>query len=152
MVNSDCHESSREGSSYRALFLLDLDMTQEDKDILKKVLCEQLPYGIKVWYPNGTGSIGTVKGIVEYTCYFETNPYYGNSCSIDNIKPYLRPLSSMTEEEKEDFGVPFTSEGLVTLADTVECIDWLNVHHFDYRGLIEKGLALEATEGMYKIE
>ena len=58
----------------------------------------------------------------------------------------------MTEEEKEDFGVPFTSEGLVTLADTVECIDWLNKHHFDYRGLIEKGLALEAPEGIYKTE
>ena len=55
----------------------------------------------------------------------------------------------MTNEEKEDFGVPFTSEGLVTLPDTVECIDWLYSHGFDVRGLVEKGLALEAPDGMY---
>jgi len=65
--------------------------------------------------------------------------------------PYLRPISSMTEKEKEDFGIPFTSEGLVTLADTVECMDWLNAHHFDYHGLIEKGLALEAPKDTYKL-
>ena len=70
--------------------------------------------------------------------------------TVYHIKPYLRPISSITEEEKEYFGIPFTSEGLVTLTDTVECMDWLNAHHFDYRGLIEKGLALEAPKGMYK--
>lgn len=31
-----------------------------------------------------------------------------------------------------------------------QVIDWLLAHHFDYRGLIPMGLALEATEGMYK--
>ena len=74
-------------------------------------------------------------------------------------KPYLRPMSSMTEEEKKEFGklinlveercINAYGKGGYTLAFT-ELNDWLNKHHFDYRGLIEKGLALVAPEGMYK--
>ena len=67
------------------------------------------------------------------------------------LKPYLRPMLSMTEEEKEEYN---KTENL-SLFDlhhypTIKSFDWLNAHHFDYRGLIEKGLALEAPEGMYK--
>ena len=65
-----------------------------------------------------------------------------------NIMPYLRPMSNMTEEEKKvykEISVCLCGE---IVAKTM--IDWLNEHHFDYRGLIEKGLALEAPEGMYK--
>lgn len=71
------------------------------------------------------------------------------------IKPYLRPLSSMTEEEKEEY-----DDLLMSVNDgcdntdylpynCMKYVDWLNAHHFDYRRLIEKGLALEAPEGMY---
>ena len=86
---------------------------------------------------------------------------------VTKIKPYLRPMSSMTEEEKNelhnnseekwanalDFSLSPVSGGevnveLESIAEAAE-IDWLNAHHFDYRGLIEKGLALEAPEGMY---
>ena len=54
-------------------------------------------------------------------------------------KPYLRPMDSMTEEEYAEFGYD-------TLRYTIQDIDWLNAHHFDYRGLIEKGLAIEVTK------
>lgn len=142
-------------------------MTQEEslKQLLLKDLCARVPYVTFVYVEwHETEELEICEGCEDE----EEEPnihtliscdYYGE-CSLDDnlyktiydIKPYLRPLSSMTAEEKEDFGVPFTSEGLVTLADTVECIDWLNAHHFDYRGLIEKGLAIEAPEGMYKTE
>ena len=138
-------------------------MTQEEKDLLLKDLCARVPYVTFVYVEwHETEELEICEGCEDD----EEEPnihtliscdYYGE-CDLDDnlyktiydIKPYLRPLSSMTAEEKEDFGVPFTSEGLVTLADTVECMDWLNAHQFDYRGLIEKGLALEAPEDMYK--
>lgn len=93
---------------------------------------------------------------------------------IGEVKPYLRPMSSMTDEEKEDLkknyrfyfddcddGITngiYSSQFNRTIYEMIdECdisgiIDWLNAHHFDYRGLIEKGLALGALEGMYKTE
>jgi hypothetical protein len=108
-------------------------MKQEDKELLLKDLCSRLPYGVKC-IVDGLDDCTLMPSDIE---------------EEREIKPYLRPISSMTEEEKEDFGVPFTSEGLVTLADTVECMVWLNSHHFDYRSLIEKALALEAPDGMY---
>lgn len=79
---------------------------------------------------------------------------------VDHIKPYLRPMSSMTDEEKYTYrhmlGATLNSEGesimFVYVEDFPAVIDWLNAHHFDFRDLIEKGLALEAPEGMYKTE
>jgi len=73
------------------------------------------------------------------------------------IKPYLRPMSSMTEEEKKEYNsVVFKhefyngdEENILYYEDFDYLMDWLNAHHFDYRGLIEKGLAIEAPEGMY---
>ena len=61
---------------------------------------------------------------------------------VEILEPYLRPMSSMSEEEYQEFGYD-------VLRYTPREFDWLNAHHFDYRGLIEKGLALEAPEGMY---
>ena len=140
-------------------------MTQNDKELLIKDLCGRVPYVTFVYVDWNEREEMEICECCEDE---EEEPnihtliscnYYGE-CDLDDnlvetvyhIKPYLRPISSMTEEEKEDFGIPFTSEGLVTLADTVECMDWLNAHHFDYRELIEKGLALEASEGIYKTE
>ena len=85
---------------------------------------------------------------------------------LENDKPYLRPMSSMTEEERDsleyyineygDLEKWGSGEGGCSTFDiqkeVMPYIDWLNKHHFDYRGLIEKGLALEAPEGMYKTE
>ena len=75
----------------------------------------------------------------------------------EKIMPYLRPMSSMTEEEAIEVSgriihSSVSSRGFVWVDDCSAYIDWLNAHHFDYRGLIEKGLALEAPEDMYKTE
>ena len=75
---------------------------------------------------------------------------------LSGFKPYLRPMPTMDGAEvleyislKEDI---VASDGITYYFETYESIDWLNKNHFDYRDLIEKGLALEAPEGMYKIE
>jgi hypothetical protein len=86
---------------------------------------------------------------------------------IDEIKPYLRPMSSMTEEERDELEILCDSmsiddEGNADIYIAIlknhnpilfntKVIDWFNSHHFDYRGLIEKGLALKAPKGMYNI-
>ncbi len=87
----------------------------------------------------------------------------GGRCEIDLVKPYLRPLSSITEEEKEeyhymvfdyeydDYWYPGKYTDAICVADVDELVDWFNAHHFDYRGLIPKGLALPAPEDMYII-
>jgi hypothetical protein len=119
-----------------------------------------VPYGIKVWYPNGTGAISTVKGIVNGICYFDENPRYGNSYPIESVKPYLRPMSSMTEKEKKerDFYCGYKpydeniGESYLTEYDMPDYIDFLYEHHLDFRGLIPMGLALEAPVDMYKFE
>ena len=130
-------------------------MTQEEKELLLKDLCGRLPYGVKgiITY-NGTKEIFTLKGVFNILFLSDTE-----CCNIEDFKPYLRPMSSMTEEEQDDFFYyvqlyvkridgkypdPFSEISLK--------IEWLNSHHFDYRGLIEKGLALEAPEGMYRFQ
>jgi len=71
-------------------------------------------------------------------------------------KPYLRPMSSMTEEESREYNSFSLGEDWVSNpymgVPAFHVLDWLNSRHFDYRGLIEKGLALEAPNGMYKTE
>lgn len=118
-------------------------MTQEDRQLLLKDICARLPYGVKIldMPANAVGNLFLVSATdtVEYEPVDETNNDTGRQ-TLYNIKPYLRPMSSMTEEEKKEcLKITF-----------VESTDWLNAHHFDYRGLIEKGLALEAPAGMYE--
>ena len=126
-------------------------MTQEDKELLLKDLCARLLYGVKVKHsntrvPKEIRNIDS-NGIITVIRKNEGNgnDIVFNPCGIENIKPYLRPISSMTEEESREF-----EETLQYTQYTLESYDWLISHHFDYRGLIEKGLALEAPEGMYK--
>ena len=111
-------------------------MTQEEKQLLLKDLCARLPYKVMV------KSVGENKtlGLCDLK-------------DIDNLPlPYLRQMSnmmsSMTEEERKTY-IEISSHlcGEI-VAKTM--IDWLNAHHFDYRGLIPMGLALEAKEGMYE--
>ena len=135
-------------------------MTQEDKELLLKDLSARLPYGVKAKvfsYWNDEYYTQTIWGFdTEKDDVFCNVP--GERCEIDLIKPYLRPISSMTEEEQKEFVgfhcvnlCPIVMDSCLTINNEVSMIDCLNVHHFDYRGLIEKGLALEATEEMYKI-
>lgn len=145
-------------------------MTQEKKRLLLIDLCDRLPYGVKIHIDfNEIGHIvgdATLDCIKTITGQFDFDSFeqdfkngdclpIGGLCGnkllhIDEFKPYLRPMSSMTDEEKEGL---YQKTGF-KIDDCIlglSAIDWLNAHHFDYRGLIEKGLAIEAPEGMYKI-
>ena len=133
-------------------------MTREDKQLLLKDLCARLPYEVKIL--QGGVIIETLQSICkvgdnDYTVNPITNDMY-NGFYIEQVKPYLRPMSSMTKgEEKEYSELWDLQDRFPTDADIrfkIDVFDWLNAHHFDYRGLIEKGLALEAPEGMYKTE
>ena len=121
-------------------------MTQEEKDLLLKDLCTRLSCEVKV---DHFGTVKDLLGIMPSSenvmVGYDINDY--EDSVIEDIKPYLRPMSSMTEEERnEHFGRTMTIDIVQT---SKEVIDWLNKKMFDYRGLIEKGLALEAPEGMY---
>lgn len=134
-------------------------MTQEEKTLLLKDLCARLPYSTLCYCkwtkdaPNGTS--GYIQEVSTYL--LEELMIIGDrnyECQICEIKPYLRPMSSMTEEEQRTLnsmcnGVEMVSR-LSGLKMFNKAFDWLNEHYFDYRGLIEKGLALDAPEGMYK--
>ena len=115
-------------------------MTQEEKDLLLKDLCSRLPYGVKVeitWWDLGQGfSIDTTLEPDHITQLL--NDTEGEI----EIKPYLRKMSDMTEEEEQEF----QEINLFELPFTVEGLDWLNAHHFDYRGLIDDGLAIKVTD------
>ena len=79
---------------------------------------------------------------------------------VDEIRPYLRPMSSMTEDEKKEFeslgwrvdDLDNNTPWIHNTYNVFDGVDWLNANHFDYRGLIPMGLALPATEGMYDIK
>lgn len=127
-------------------------MTQDEKELLLKDLCARLPYRTKI-YSDGIPHEQTLIGFIPDIEYY-------------NIKPYLRPLSSMTEEEKNDLRnahikdeqlftqcIAKSKQGDNTMKGKVIphfAVDWCNKNHFDYRGLIPMGLAIEAPEGIYK--
>lgn len=117
-------------------------MTQEEKKLLLVDLCARLPFKVKVCLYEKETCI--LMGINGHEVYLDVD---SDSFRIESIKPYLRPMSSMTEEEEIEYQAFFNYDGVEY---PEEYIDWLNAHHFDYRNLIGKGLALEAPEGMYK--
>ena len=120
-------------------------MTQEEKQLLLQDLCARLPYGVKCTTKSLWNGIYTIVGY-KNNRFFLDCPIYDegdDEWMIESIVPYLRPMSFMTEEEKIDYQAFFNYDGIEY---PEEYIDWLNVHHFDYRGLIEKGLAIEVTE------
>lgn len=132
-------------------------MTEEEQKILFNDLCARIPYGTIIAY-NVYGKLPISRfSISVHEFMFE------GEFEIEHCKPYLRPMSSMTEEEKNEFDefcvidedawkgngiIGFTNQALIMS----DAINWLNSHHFDYRDLIEKGLALEAPVGMYETE
>ena len=155
-------------------------MTQEDKQLLLQDLCARLPYGVIVRHAdclvdsdgNDTGNFWYKRGYLYNICRTDNmtttiiesegsdEEGYEHICDLERTLPYLRPMSSMTEKEKvqlsqyacigEDLNGEFIDE--VQRKDCAAYIDWLNKHHFDYRGLIERGLAIEAPEGMYNLK
>ena len=121
-------------------------MAQEDKELILKDICGRLPYGLTV-------QISLFRNDGRKTD-IDLDPYVSENIweLIDKYHalPYLRPMSSMTKEEEEEFQRLDTECDKMPTFDyvSIECyriFDWLNAHHFDYRGLIERGLAIDAT-------
>lgn len=132
-------------------------MTKEEKQLLLVDLCTRLPYGVKAWeddeYPPFT--------IIGYdgTDFIDND---GWEHRIGGFKPHLRPMSSMTDEEKEElknisaryideWENAKTAEEKWELGAKTSYMNavFYNSHHLDWNGLIDKGLALEAPDGMY---
>ena len=156
-------------------------MKQEDRDLYLKDLCARLPY-----HPKAEITFGKIKEIKTFDSkHLFGPPYTSRKPKTYEVKLFLRPLSSMTEEERKElekityhtfeykkgardiwtksyhrchlfngagklYGAGEPINMLCSSELCTKLIDWLNMHHFDYRHLIEKGLALEASEGMYK--
>ena len=122
-------------------------MTQENI----KDLCSRLPYGVIVDTPKGKGHACDINfTIFGAEIGVNINTTVRDTFSINDVKPYLRPMSSMTEEQYDQLYIDSRVKNdsidiLDALANDMDAIDWLNKNHFDYRGLIEKGLAIDAT-------
>lgn len=147
-------------------------MIQEDKELLLRDLCARLPYGAKIeltWWVMGEG-----------TCINTTlEPDHIEQLLNDEdgnieVKPYLRPMSSMTEEEAKELSILYDITDILSIKITdeyidfevddgfcsidtkiiwyndiissIETFDWLNKNHFDYRNLIQIGLAIAVTK------
>ena len=131
-------------------------MTQEEKSLLLQDLSARLSYGVKVQVEYDAEEFGKTVEIDEITMidkYGEEILLYHASeyFSIEELKPYLRPMSSMTEEENNEFQQLDTECDKMPTFEYVSIehyriFNWLNAHHFDYRGLIEKGLAIAVTK------
>lgn len=113
-------------------------MKQEDKELLLKDLCARLPYGTMVYAQNS---------IDWYDSEISTQVLSDLINEDYIVKPYLFPLSSMTEEQMSEYD-NLRQDIMDKLKDwkCAELLDWLNKNHFDYRDLIEKGLAIDATD------
>ena len=151
-------------------------MKQEDKELLLKDLCARLPYNVicQVEFRENrkyTSKVMLLSGIFTDEAYFTTKD---GSIYSNEYKPYLRPMSSMTEEEAKEFSILCDITGVLSIKITdeyidfevddgfssietkiiwyndiissIEIFDWLNKNHFDYRGLIPMGLAIAATK------
>ena len=142
-------------------------MTQEDKELLLKDLCARLHYGVKcnVPYLKDIRALACIQYDAENTLFdfWDNNESYCRlQLFLSEFKPYLLPLSSMTEEQYNEMEKIVSDDYLENIQITKEMrekvdfithfpiycpnvIDWFNKNYFDYRGLIEKGLALDAT-------
>ena len=131
-------------------------MTQEDKQLLLVDLCARIPYWVKVkvryYYEYKDGTFQKYDEIKYFDAEILDLLISGDR-SLDAIKPYLRPLSSMTEEEQKEFVkfhcvniCPIVLTENLTISNEAEMFDWLNKKMFDYRGLIQKGLAISTEE------
>lgn len=134
-------------------------MKPEDKQLLLHDLCARLPYGVKVLEDiDGQFDGGAISVLESYLGnYFFVTKGSLSPLSIEEVKPYLRPMSSMTEEEHNEWFNYYHEIELKEAKSTGDylkaailgesaSIDWLNKNMFDYRGLIEKGFAIEVTK------
>ena len=144
-------------------------MTEKEEKLLLKDLAARVPYGVMVEQTLFSSTVADknqrLKSVQENNCVkLYWNKYnLDDFVPIDCIKPYLRPMSSMSDDERKEYkSFIFTqhhewdghgkSTDYVETDDVERYVTWLNAHHFDYRGLIPMGLAIEAPEDMYKTE
>ena len=147
-------------------------MKQEDKELLLKDLCARLPYGVKCAIFDKELGFGGIPGFEgKYPFVIDGITQEGDDIdvwvergnfSLEIVKPYLFPLSSMTEEQLKDLGTYYAKDSKNIIDDAIKSLEsslvmykaahvcfntleWYNKNHFDYRGLIEKGLAIDAT-------
>lgn len=133
-------------------------MKQEDKELLFKDLCVRLPYDVKVLYDNKVFNIDYVSSIYKEIKLDTCDKY---TLNISDVKPYLFPFSSMTNEQlfevqeilgkneieiKNEFlSIIDSDRNTISYSEILAILEWFNKNHFDYRGLIKKGLAIDAT-------
>ena len=144
-------------------------MTEKDEKLILIDIAARVPYGVMVEQTLFSSTVADknqrLKSVQENNCVkLYWNKYnLDDFVPIDCIKPYLRPMSSMRDDERKEYkSFIFTqhhewdghgkSTDYVETDDVERYVTWLNAHHFDYRGLIPMGLALEAPEDMYKTE
>ena len=134
-------------------------MTQEDKDLLLRDLCARIPYNVKGCLVDECGAIPNDPYLRNISLTFiSLVAVDGRDGRVlrGEVKPYLLPLSSMTEEQKNDCPINETNlniiksnigYGIIEMPWRLSYlfVDWCNKNHFDYRGLIPMGLALDAT-------
>ena len=131
-------------------------MTREDKELLLKDICARLPYNVKAYVRNWSNIdrryyVGVYDVMSVFPSLNEVH-VQSSSGSVDvllehydyDIKPYLFPLSSMTEEQEKEYNNLNCYE-LGCFPHSEEALDYLTKNHFDYRCLIERGLAIDAT-------
>jgi len=139
-------------------------MTQEVKELLIIDISGRTPYGLKCKVDNTIPPCpsaedyknGDVVDIIDVTGIAADKEYEGvfdkdGDCALVKVRPYLRPMSSMTEDEKKEYDKLLSQFGVIEYYKASTALtDWLNRHMFDYRGLIELGIAEVAPDGMYK--
>ena len=118
-------------------------MEENLKQLLFKDLCARLPYGVIVEYKSqeSKGDVELGPGNIGYI--LQLGHGWWKEC-----KPYLRPMSSMTDEESKEFALlqtDFYVDGFLYPIAAINMVNWLNAHHFDFRNLIERGLAIDCT-------
>ena len=134
-------------------------MTPEEKQLLLRDLCARLPYGVKakiaeegvLSYDSGTGVIVGKEHVDNEIFIIQCKNDSWCLTAISEFVPYLRPMSSMTMDERCEYDKFINSKSIFDYKNAADWIRWMNEHHFDYNGLIDMGLALEAPGGMYNI-
>ena len=152
-------------------------MNEQDKQLLLKDLCARLPYGVKFLRESWNYEWDQELSVIEVLEDIDKDGYINNTVNnVEDIKPYLRSMSSMTKEEATTLATLWGFEDFTSVSVTDDCVlvffeaefgsehaeimfseivasvevfDYLNSIYADYRCLIEKGLALPAPEGMY---
>ena len=121
---------------------------QENKELVLKDLCARLPYGIKFLRESWNYEWDQELSVIEVLEDIDKDGYINNTkvYEVGDIKPYLFPMSSMTEEQSKVYHELINGMfGTSALINFEVLTDFFNANHLDYRGLIKKGLAIDAT-------